>query len=87
MGKVVDNCGYMGKILRVDLSTGEITETSTMDYASRYIGRRGIGTRIYWDEVSPGGTGAFDPGQPTHCHYRPSRRVLRPFRLHVAGQC
>jgi aldehyde:ferredoxin oxidoreductase len=31
-----------------------------MPYADRFLGGRGIATRIYWEEVLPG-TGAFDP--------------------------
>ena len=45
--------GYSGKILRVDLSSGNTTQISTMDYADSFLGGRGIGTRFYWDEVSP----------------------------------
>ncbi|HUU62817.1 MAG TPA: aldehyde ferredoxin oxidoreductase N-terminal domain-containing protein [Dehalococcoidia bacterium] len=45
--------GYSGKILRVDLSSGNTTQISTMDYADSFLGGRGIGTRLYWDEVSP----------------------------------
>lgn len=51
--------GYAGKILRVDLSNGQITEISTSDYADRFLGGRGIAAKIYWDEVPPE-TGAFD---------------------------
>ena len=52
--------GYTGKILRVDLSSGSVTYTSTMEYAPRFLGGRGIATKIYWDEISPQ-TGASDP--------------------------
>jgi len=52
--------GYAGKILRVDLSSGEITHMPTMEYADRYIGGKGIAVKIYWDEVSPD-VGPFDP--------------------------
>ncbi|MBW2326961.1 MAG: hypothetical protein JRF45_10860 [Deltaproteobacteria bacterium] len=31
-----------------------------MDYADRFLGGRGIATRIYWEEVGPE-VGAFDP--------------------------
>lgn len=51
--------GYSGKILRVDLSSGNITHTSTADYADRFLGGRGIATKVYWDEVSPD-INAFD---------------------------
>lgn len=52
--------GYAGKILRVDLSSGNVTRTPTMNYADRFIGGRGIGLKIYWDEVPPE-VKAFDP--------------------------
>lgn len=52
--------GYAGKILRVDLSSGNITEASTLDYADSFLGGRGIAAKIYWDEVSPE-ISAFDP--------------------------
>lgn len=52
--------GWAGKILRVDLTTGKISETSTFDYVPKFLGGRGIGAKIYWDEVPPE-VGAFDP--------------------------
>jgi len=52
--------GWRGKILKVDLSDSKITELNTMDYADRFLGGRGIATRIYWDEVGPD-VKAFDP--------------------------
>jgi aldehyde:ferredoxin oxidoreductase len=53
-------CGYAGKILRVDLSTGKITTVPTSQYAQRFLGGRGIAAKIYWDEVQPE-VKAFDP--------------------------
>ncbi len=52
--------GWCGKILKIDLSNSKITELNTMDYATLFLGGRGIATRIYWDEVGPD-VGAFDP--------------------------
>ncbi len=52
--------GWMGKILRVDLSTSEISELSTKTYSDEYLGGRGIALRLYWENVRPE-TGAFDP--------------------------
>ncbi|UCG84342.1 MAG: hypothetical protein JSW38_05885, partial [Dehalococcoidia bacterium] len=52
--------GYAGKILKVNLSSGEITHVRTMDYTDRFLGGRGIAAKIYWDEMSPQ-TGALDP--------------------------
>ncbi|MEE8174501.1 MAG: aldehyde ferredoxin oxidoreductase N-terminal domain-containing protein [Dehalococcoidia bacterium] len=53
--------GYAGKILRVDLSSGSRADLSTMDYADRFLGGRGIAAKIYWDQVSPE-VSAFDEG-------------------------
>jgi aldehyde:ferredoxin oxidoreductase len=53
--------GYAGKMLRVDLTKGKIAETPIVEEAAKaYIGGRGIGARIVYDEVEPK-TGAFDP--------------------------
>ena len=52
--------GWMGKILHVDLSNGDVDELETMSYADRYLGGRGIASRIYWEKVPPG-VKAFDP--------------------------
>lgn len=54
------NYGYAGSILRVDLSSGDISRTPTSYYATRFLGGRGIGLKIYWDEVKPE-IGAFHP--------------------------
>lgn len=45
--------GYAGQILRVDLTTGEITKESITKYAPKYIGGRAMGARVYWDEIGP----------------------------------
>jgi aldehyde:ferredoxin oxidoreductase len=58
--KVTELYGYVGRILRVDLSSGSITQMPTMDYADRFLGGRGIAAKICWDEVLPE-TNAFDP--------------------------
>ncbi len=55
-----DIFGWCGKILNVDLSNFRVTERDTMDYAGRFLGGRGIATRIYWEEVGPD-VGALDP--------------------------
>jgi aldehyde:ferredoxin oxidoreductase len=52
--------GYAGKILNIDLTSGKITRFSTMDYASKYLGGRGLASRIYWERVKPG-ISACDP--------------------------
>ncbi len=52
--------GWMGKILHVDLSNSVTTQISTGPYAEKYLGGRGIASRLYWEGVSPE-TGAFEP--------------------------
>jgi aldehyde:ferredoxin oxidoreductase len=52
--------GWMGKILHIDLSTSKISEFSTQPYVEKYLGGRGIASRIYWEKVRPE-INAFDP--------------------------
>lgn len=54
------NFGWVGSILRVDLSTGKISQEETARYQD-YIGGIGINARIAWEEI-PLQTGPFDPG-------------------------
>jgi aldehyde:ferredoxin oxidoreductase len=45
---------YQGKILRVNLSKGEIsTEDLDFELAKKYLGGRGLATKIFYDEVGP----------------------------------
>lgn len=52
--------GWCGKVLNVDLSTASFSELSMQPYLDRFLGGRGIATRLYWENVSAD-TGAFDP--------------------------
>ena len=46
--------GWIGKVLRVNLSTGKIsTEALNPGLAKEYLGARGLGTKIMTDEVDP----------------------------------
>jgi aldehyde:ferredoxin oxidoreductase len=46
--------GWMGQILRINLSKEEVsTEELDLDLAKDYIGARGLGTKIFYDEVDP----------------------------------
>lgn len=46
--------GWTGKILRVNLTDGTIkTEALNMDDAKLYLGARGLGTKIFMNEVDP----------------------------------
>ena len=44
---------YAGKILRVNLSNGEIVTEDTEDYAREWLGASGIGASILYREVKP----------------------------------
>jgi aldehyde:ferredoxin oxidoreductase len=52
--------GWMGRILRVDLSSNRFETIPTTAYSEKYLGGRGLASRLYWEGVPPG-TGAFDP--------------------------
>ena len=46
--------GWMGKILDVNLTTGETTERPLDSHMARqFLGGRGLGARMLWDEVGP----------------------------------
>lgn len=45
--------GWMGKILRINLGNSEIKEIPVQPYAEKYLGGRGIASRLYWELVPP----------------------------------
>jgi aldehyde:ferredoxin oxidoreductase len=53
-------CGWAGRILRVNLSDREWSVEPTAPYAERFIGGIGVGSKIFFDEVNPH-VGSFDP--------------------------
>jgi aldehyde:ferredoxin oxidoreductase len=53
--------GWMGKILLVNLSESKISTIDTQPYADKYLGGRGIASRLYWEKVAPD-VAAFAPG-------------------------
>lgn len=57
--------GYMGKILRVDLSTGRISDEALPgdDVLRKYVGCWGVGLRYLYD-LLPSGYSAADPENP-----------------------
>lgn len=57
--------GWAGNVLRVNLTSGEITTESTDKYKD-YIGGMGIGYKVMWDEVPKG----------THPHAEENRLVF-----------
>jgi len=47
--------GWMGKVLDINLSTGSVaTRPLDMEMAHTFVGGRGLGARLLWDEVGPG---------------------------------
>ena len=52
--------GWMGKILDVNLTTGQVGTRDTLPYTRDTIGGRALAARLAWDEI-PAGTDAFDP--------------------------
>ena len=47
--------GYYGKLLEVDLTSGSVKATTIPDDdIKKFIGGRGLGTKILWDRVKPG---------------------------------
>jgi aldehyde:ferredoxin oxidoreductase len=55
---------YAGKILRVNLTTGQIsTEPLTEEMAKQFIGGIGLGIKLLMDNSTPG-TDAFSPDNP-----------------------
>jgi len=51
----------MGKILWVSLNDLKTSTLNTMDYAEKYIGGRGIATRIFWEKAKPQMKDGLDP--------------------------
>ena len=43
--------GWVGKILFVDLSSGEVRLRETLAYAQNYLGGRGLAARLAWEEI------------------------------------
>lgn len=51
--------GWAGKILYINLSTGEVTRKSTFPYVRKYIGGRILAARLAWEYI-PEEAGPFD---------------------------
>lgn len=56
--------GYVGKILKVDLSARTTSEIDTYQYVPDYVGGKGIATKIFYDMHLPVDTKAYDPQNP-----------------------
>ena len=57
---MVNNFGWTGTVLRIDLATGKAAKAASQKYTEDFIGGRAMASRIYWDEVSQG-IDAFSP--------------------------
>ncbi len=54
--------GYYGKLLDINLSTGEIKKTQIPEEdIKHFIGGRGLGTKILWDKLPKAGTDPLSP--------------------------
>jgi len=45
--------GWTGTIVHVNLSDAAVTRLDTRAYSDKYLGGRGIATRLYWEMVAP----------------------------------
>jgi len=57
---MAETYGYTGKILRINLTSGEISDFSSDKYLPKYLGSKGLLARLYWDEIGPE-VQPFDP--------------------------
>jgi aldehyde:ferredoxin oxidoreductase len=55
--------GWVGNICKIDLTSGEIATEPTEAYVDQYLGGRGLGVRLIYDNYVPG-TDALDPRNP-----------------------
>lgn len=70
-------CGWTGKILKVDLTSGEISIEDTMEYAHDFIGGVGLSAKIFWDLGCPK-VNAFDHANPLIISTGPLTGTLSP---------
>lgn len=56
----MNSCGWIDKIIRIDLSEEKNYEETTSPYAERFLGGLGIGAKVMWDEVGSS-VRPFDP--------------------------
>lgn len=78
--------GWIGKILRIDLSNGHIAEESVEKEAQRFLGGRGLGAWYAWKELPPGVDG-FDAANRLMFMTGPLTGTLAPTsgRFEVCG--
>ncbi len=69
--------GYAGKILKVDLSTGEISSLLTEKYES-WVGGHGMGSAVFWDLAKNKNIDGFDPANVVTIMTSPLCGTLAP---------
>jgi len=73
----VSEYGWTGKLLRVDLTSGNIYTEDTSKYVPKFLGGIGIAHKIAWDEI-PKGTGAFDSDNLLMIMHGPTTGTIAP---------
>ncbi len=91
MTKMDNLYGWAGKILWVDLSTGQTTKVPTSEYEpEKYLGGVGLNTRIFWELGCPR-VEAFHPDNPLMLSVGPLTGTGGPFTratmCSIAPQC
>lgn len=83
---MIEQYGYAGKILRINLSDGKIWMEDTRKYADNFIGGRGAAAKIAWEELKPN-TDPFSPQNKLIFMTGPLTGVLSPGsgRMTIAG--
>jgi len=79
--------GYVGKILRIDLTDRKITTIDTKDY-EQWVGGHGMGSAIFWDHVKDKTVSGFDPKNIVTIMTSPLSGTLAPgasARVEVQG--
>ena len=69
--------GYAGNILKVNLSSGEISSIPTERYES-WVGGHGMGSALFWDHVKDKSIDGFDPANVVTIMTSPLCGTLAP---------
>ncbi len=56
-------CGWMNRILRIDLSSMQVSSLESKEYLPAFLGGRGLAAKIAWDEY-PRPVDPFDEHNP-----------------------
>jgi len=79
--------GYNGKLLRINLTSGKITEEPLKEeWAEKYLGGAGIASRILYDELKPG-IDPLGPENKTLIMTGPVNGTIIPTASRVGAYC